>query len=64
MRQNHMSSSGFLTFRQGVDAQPDCGEISLPELSAQLVEANSPTEHQVVDDLLVVGHVIDEPLKR
>lgn len=52
-----------LTFHQGVDAQPDRGEVSLPDLPPQLVEANSPPQHQLVGDLLVVGHVVDESLK-
>lgn len=54
---------GDLTFHQGVDAQPDRGEVSLADLPTQLVEANSPPEHQLIGDPLVVGHVIDESLK-
>lgn len=46
-----------------MDAQPDRGEISLPDLATQLVEANPPPQHQLVGNLLVVGHVIDESLK-
>lgn len=46
-----------------MDAQPDSREVAPPDLSAQLIKANPSTEHQVVDDLLVVGHVIDDPLK-
>lgn len=52
-----------LTFHQSVDAQPDRGEVSLADLPAQLVEADSPAEHQLVGHPLVVGHVIDQPLK-
>lgn len=52
-----------LTFDQGMDAQPDRREISLPNLPTQLVEANPPPKHQLVGDPLVVGHVIDESLK-
>lgn len=52
-----------LTFHQGMDAQPDRREISLPDLPTQLVEANPPPQQQLVGDPLVVGHVIDESLK-
>lgn len=52
-----------LTFHQRVDAQPDRGEVSLADLPAQLVEADSPAEHQLVGHPLVVGHVVDQPLK-
>ena len=53
----------LLTFGEGMDAQPDRGEVALPDLPSQLIEANPPTEHQLVDDLLVVGHVVDDPLE-
>lgn len=58
------NNSRVLTFRQGMDAQPDRRKVALTDLSAQLVEANPSTKYQVIDDLLVVGHVIDNPLKR
>lgn len=47
-----------------MDAQPDSREISLPNLSTHLVEANSSAQRELVDHLLVVGHVIDKPVKR
>lgn len=47
-----------------MDAQPDCREVALPDFSTQLVKADPSTKHEVIDDLLVVGHVIDDPLKR
>lgn len=46
-----------------MDAQPDRGEVALTNFSTQLVEANPSTKHQIVDNLLVVGHVIDNPLE-
>lgn len=46
-----------------MDAQSDCREISLADLSTQLIEANPSAEHQVVGDPLVVGHVIHKSLK-
>lgn len=47
-----------------MDAQPNCREVALPDFSTQLVKADPSTEHEVIDDLLVVGHIIDDPLKR
>lgn len=47
-----------------MDAQPDRGEIPLADLSTQLVEADPSPEHQVVDDPLAVGHVVDDAVER
>lgn len=47
-----------------MDAQSDRREVTLPNLSPQLIEANPSTKHQVIDDPLIVGHVIYNPLKR
>lgn len=52
------------TFCQGMDAQPNRWEIPLPDLPAQLIEANPSAKHQVIDNPLVVRHVVDKPLKR
>lgn len=58
-----LKEGGALTFHQGVDAQPDRGEVSLPDLPPQLVEADPPAQQQLVGHPLVVGHVVDQPLK-
>lgn len=49
------------TFSQGMDAQLHCREVSLADLSTELIKPNPPTEHQVPDYPLVVRHVIDDP---
>lgn len=53
----------LLTLCQVVDAQLDGREVALADLATQLVKTNPPSQHQVTHDLLVVGHVIDNPLK-
>lgn len=47
-----------------MNAQSDRGKVPLPDLATQLIEADPPAEHQVVDNPLVVRHVVDKPLKR
>lgn len=46
-----------------MDAQPHGRKVPLSDLSTQLIKADPSTKHEVVANLLVVGHVIDDPLK-
>lgn len=47
-----------------MNAQSDGGKVPLPNLATQLIEAHPSSEHQVIDDPLIVRHVVDKPLKR
>lgn len=46
-----------------MNAQSDGGKVPLPDLTTQLIEADPSAEHQVVDNPLIVRHVVDKPLK-
>jgi len=52
-----------LTFSQSVNSQFDLGEISCPYFPSEFIESNPAAQHNVIDDPVIVGHVIEDPLE-